>query len=179
VLRKGCRRPAEPCRVVSRRGVVRCLSCMRRKVPVQFLGEGVRVTSPPYPTRRLRSRGRAGQGASPWPFGEARREGSPPPQSEIQDGGPAPGSALTQTGLSAWESGGRTTELSRASRNPKGDAGTPTWARVGSSGGRTKERCSCAPRLQPCCASRPLRRDAQLSSVVRAQDRRLCRCVEL
>src|SRR4051794_19904845 len=52
-LRKGCRRPAEPCRFVSRRGVVRCLSCMRRKVPVQFLGEGVRVTSPPYPTREV------------------------------------------------------------------------------------------------------------------------------
>ena len=29
--RKGCRRPAEPCPVVSRRDVVRCLSCMRRK----------------------------------------------------------------------------------------------------------------------------------------------------
>src|SRR6266851_9613597 len=48
--RKGCRRPAEPNRVVSRRDVVRCLSCLHRKVPEQFLGEGVLVTAPPYPT---------------------------------------------------------------------------------------------------------------------------------
>ena len=34
--RKGCRGPAELRPVVSRRGVVQCLSCMRRKVPVQF-----------------------------------------------------------------------------------------------------------------------------------------------
>src|SRR5262245_6541381 len=48
--RKGCRRPAEPNRVVSRRDVVRCLSCLHRKVPEQFLGEGVLATAPPYPT---------------------------------------------------------------------------------------------------------------------------------
>src|SRR5215831_15235209 len=48
--RKGCRRPAEPNRVVSRRDVDRCLSCLHRKVPEQFLGEGVLATAPPYPT---------------------------------------------------------------------------------------------------------------------------------
>jgi hypothetical protein len=48
--RKGCRRTAEPGRVVSRRDVVRCLSCLHRKVPEQFLGEGVLATAPPYPT---------------------------------------------------------------------------------------------------------------------------------
>src|SRR5262247_3275403 len=53
--RKGCRRPAEPNRVVSRRDVVRCLSCLHRKVPEQFLGEGVRVTEPPYPTQKAKA----------------------------------------------------------------------------------------------------------------------------
>ncbi len=53
---KGCRRTAEPDRVVPRRDVVQCLSCMRRKAPVQFLGEGVRATSPPYPTEERRCR---------------------------------------------------------------------------------------------------------------------------
>src|SRR5438270_13877259 len=48
--RKRCRRTAEPRRVVSRRDVVQCLSCLHRKVPEQFLGEGVLVTAPPYPT---------------------------------------------------------------------------------------------------------------------------------
>src|SRR5262249_51508180 len=50
VSRKGCRRPVEPDRVVSRRGVVRCLSCLHRKVPEQFSGEGALATAPPYPT---------------------------------------------------------------------------------------------------------------------------------
>src|ERR1700722_10089099 len=50
--RKGCRRPAEPCRIVSRRDVARCLSCLHRKVPEQFLGEGALVTASPYPTQQ-------------------------------------------------------------------------------------------------------------------------------
>jgi hypothetical protein len=48
--RKGCRQPAEPCWIVSRRGVGRCLSRMRRKSHVRFLGEGALATAPPYPT---------------------------------------------------------------------------------------------------------------------------------
>ena len=33
------------------RGVSECLSCMNGNIHVQFLGEGVAATSPPYPTR--------------------------------------------------------------------------------------------------------------------------------
>src|SRR5712691_13571648 len=36
------------------RCVGQCLSRMRRKVPVRFLGEGVAVTPPPYPTPKNR-----------------------------------------------------------------------------------------------------------------------------
>src|SRR5262249_50951438 len=48
--RQGCRRPAEPDRVVSRRDVARCLSCLHRKGARAVLGEGVLATAPPYPT---------------------------------------------------------------------------------------------------------------------------------
>src|SRR5208337_482068 len=34
------------------RGVSECLSCMNGNIHVQFLGEGVAATSPPYPTTR-------------------------------------------------------------------------------------------------------------------------------
>src|SRR3954453_15870081 len=49
--RKGCRRTAEPRRVVSRRDVVRCLSCLHRKVPEQFLGGRRAVMPSGYPTK--------------------------------------------------------------------------------------------------------------------------------
>ena len=51
-FRKRCRRAVEPSRVVSRRDVVRGLSCMRRKVPVQFLGGRGPVMASGYPTLR-------------------------------------------------------------------------------------------------------------------------------
>jgi hypothetical protein len=51
-VRKGCRRPAEPCRIVSRRAVVRGLSRMKRKFHVRFLGEGVAATPLSYPALR-------------------------------------------------------------------------------------------------------------------------------
>src|SRR5215471_8846367 len=50
---KRCRRPAEPSRVVSRRDVVRGLSCLHRKVPGQFLGGGEAAMPPCYPTQLL------------------------------------------------------------------------------------------------------------------------------
>jgi len=50
--RKWCRRPAEPCRIVPRRAVVRGLSRMRRKFHVRFLGERVTATPLSYPALR-------------------------------------------------------------------------------------------------------------------------------
>ncbi len=51
--RKGCRRPAEPRRVVSRRDVVRGLSRMRRKSHVRFLGGGRGAIPSCYPAREV------------------------------------------------------------------------------------------------------------------------------
>src|SRR5262245_53340463 len=48
--RKGCRRTAEAYRVVSRRDVVRGLSCMQGNLPVQFLGGGRPAMASRYPT---------------------------------------------------------------------------------------------------------------------------------
>src|SRR5258707_359102 len=50
VSRKGCRRTAEPRRVVSRRDVVRGLNCLHRKVPEQFLGGGGTAMCLRYPS---------------------------------------------------------------------------------------------------------------------------------
>src|SRR5947209_11640019 len=47
---KGCRRPAEPRPVVSRRDVVRGLSCLHRKVRGQFLGGRRPAMASGYPT---------------------------------------------------------------------------------------------------------------------------------
>ena len=48
--RKGCRRTAEPRRIVSRRDVVRCLSCIQGNLSVQFLGGGRPAMASRYPT---------------------------------------------------------------------------------------------------------------------------------
>ena len=50
--RKGCRRPAEPRRVVSRRDVVQCLSCMHRKGARAVLRGGGAGDSASLPDRQ-------------------------------------------------------------------------------------------------------------------------------
>ena len=50
--RKGCRGPAELCPVVSRRGVVQCLSCMRRNGARAVLRGGGAGNSSPLPDYR-------------------------------------------------------------------------------------------------------------------------------